>query len=298
MKHIRLSFYCPGCEPGYHMPYLRAASDGTFARHGLDVDLLEPAPGPENVLRVADGGADFCLTSVAYFLEAQGRRPELGARFVAAITQRSPMSAIVREASTVAGVSDLSAARVGGPIDDGLLTEYLGALTRLGIAAPPVTEMGYLEAREALGRGDIDVVGDFIDLIPLVRRVAGPVRPVHLGVEVYASGLVAADRLEAALVERMRDAIIAALSRHREIPEEGVAALVARYPETDPDDALESWMLIEPLIFAGIEPGTMTHDRWARSIEYSATVHRHPRPAPETVYRTDFAEAGEAVALA
>src|SRR5262249_11512975 len=128
MDSVRLSFYCPGCEPGYHMPYLRAAENGVFAEHGLDVELVQPAPEGANSMRVADGGADFCLTSVAYFVTARARRPDLPARFAAVITQRNPMAAVVLEGSPIGGVDELRDARVGGRGEGGLLTEYLGAL--------------------------------------------------------------------------------------------------------------------------------------------------------------------------
>lgn len=291
MDSVRLSFYCPGCEPGYHMPYIRAATEGLFERHGLRVELLEPAPRVENILRVADGGADFCLTSVAYFVRACTARGAVAARFVAAITQRSPMAAVVLDSSAIRTLDDLAGARVGGHGDGGLLKEYLGALAHLGIGSPAVVDVEYVDAPAALRDGVIDVMGDFIDLQPKIRRVAGPVRALPFGIDVYASGLVAADRLPLELVTRMREAVVDALQHHRATPELGVAPLLARYPGTNADDALESWRLIEPLIFAGGEPGTMTEDRWRRSVDYAATVHGVPEPDSDNVFRQELLEA-------
>src|SRR5215831_4582630 len=225
MDTVRLSFYCPGCEPGYHMPYIRAADDGLFARHGLNVELLEPAPRVDNIVRVADGGADFCLTSVAYFLQAKTMRDPLPARFVAVITRRTPMAAVVLDGSAVRSLDDLPGARVGGQAGDGLLTEYLGAMAHMGLGAPPVVDVEYQSAPAALRDGVIEVMADFIDLQPRIRRTAGPVRALAFGIEVYASGLVAADRLPLELVTRMRDAVIDALRQQRATPELGVAPL-------------------------------------------------------------------------
>lgn len=271
------------------MPYLRAARDGLFERHGLAVDLLEPAEsGVDNVMRVADGGADFTLTSVAYFVKAAAQREDLAARFAAVITQRSPMAAVVLEDSPIESFDDLPAARLGGRGHGGLHTEYLGALEHLGYAPSPLVDVDYDDAPAALRDGTIDVMGDFVDLQPKIRRIAGPVRALPFGIDVYASGLVAADRLPLELVRRVRDALIEALTQHRAAPELAVDALVARYPTVDPDDALEGWRLVEPLIFTERGVGSMTPEKWARSLEYSSHVHGVRTPAVDAAFRRDL----------
>ena len=272
------------------MPYLRAARDGLFERHGLAVDLLEPASsGVDNIMRVADGGADFTLTSVAYFVQSHAQRPDLAARFAAVITQCSPMAAVVLEDSPIATFEDLRAARVGGGgSHGGLVTEYLGALAHLGFAPPPVVNIEYHDAPAALRDGVIDVMADFVDLQPKIRRIAGPVRALPFGIDVYASGLVAADRLPLELVQRMRDALVDALTAHRTAPELAVGALVARYPEVDPGDALEGWHLIEPLIFTERGVGSMTAEGWERSLEYSSHVHGVSRPDGDAAFRREL----------
>ena len=271
------------------MPYLRAARDGLFERHGLAVDLLEPADsGVDNITRVADGGADFTLTSVAYFVKASAQRSDLAARFAAVITQRSPMAAVVLEESPITSLDALPAARVGGRGHGGLHTEYLGALAHLGFAPSPVLDVDYDDAPAALRDGVIDVMGDFVDLQPKIRRIAGPVRALPFGIDVYASGLVAADRLPLELVQRVRDALIEALTQHRAAPELAVDALLARYRDVDTDDALEGWRLVEPLIFAGSGVGSMTREGWERSLDYSSHVHGVPTPAVDAAVRAEL----------
>ena len=291
MDRVRLSFYCPGCEPGYHMPYLRAAADGVFAAYGLDVELMEPAGGHDNILRVADGGADFCLTSLEYFVEACARRDRVRARFVAVITQHSPIAGIVLMDSEVLVPQDLAHKRVGGPPDDGLVAQYEAALAHLEIDAAVHIPMEFEATRSALRRGDIDVIADFVDLTPQIRRVAGRVRAIPLAIDVYASGLVAADRLDLDLVTRVRDAVVDALKRHRAAPEQSLNALLDRYPSVDPADALESWTLIEPYIFtSAAAPGSMREQVWRRSIGYTCSVHRRPVPPLEWVYRAELVQ--------
>ena len=106
----------------------------------------------------------------------------------------------------------------------------------------------------------------------------------------YASGLVAADRLPLELVERVRDALIEALTQHRAAPEVAVDALVERYPDADPDEALEGWHLIEPLIFTEHGVASMTEELWQRSLDYTARVHRIAAPDCDSVVRRELLE--------
>ncbi len=239
---------------------------------------------------MAAGGADFCLTSVTHYLRARAQSGALAARFVAIVTQRHPMAGIVRADSRLARPADLGSQRVGGPTDSALVAEYRAGLDWLGLAPPVLVPVDYSEAPAALGRGEVDVVPDFADLVPRTRRQAGvPVRAVSLGVEVYGSGLVAADRVPADVVERMRSALAAALVAQRHDPTAGVDQLETRYPEVDPADAVEGWRLVEPNIFTGVEPGSMETGRWADTIAWTATAHGFEPPEPHTVYRPELA---------
>jgi NitT/TauT family transport system substrate-binding protein len=261
-----------------------------LAEYGLDVEILDPAPGPENVRRVANGGADFCLTSVTHYLRARAQSGALVARFVAVVVQRSPMAGIVVADSPLTSPADLAGKRVGGPPDSALVAEYRAGLSSLGLAPPTVVPVDYGLAPAALGRREIDAVPDFADLVPRTRRQAGvPVRAVPLGVEVYASGLVAADRVPDNLVASMRVALTESLLRQRANPTAGLDELRARYPEVDPADAVEGWRLVEPNIFTGVEPGSMEAERWRHTIAWTAAAHGVVAPPPETVYRPELA---------
>jgi hypothetical protein len=130
------------------------------------------------------------------------------------------------------------------------------------------------------------MVCDFADLLPRIRRQAGvAVRVVPLDLDVYSSGLVAADRLPDELVARMQAAVAAALEAQRQDPEAGLDELARRYPDADPLEALEGWALAERNIFTGPPPGSSDPDTWARTIAHIAGAHGLPAPEPETVYR-------------
>ena len=199
------------------------------------------------------------------------------------------MAGIVAAHSALAAPADLAGARVGGPPDGGLMAEYRAGLATLGLAPPVVVPMEYERAPAALGRGEVEVVADFADLVPRTRRQAGiPVRAVPLGLEVYASGLVAADRVPPDVVRRMRVAVAVALAHQREDPTAGVEQLRHRYPEVDPADAVEGWQLVERNIFTGADLCSMETVGWAATLRWTASAHGLPVPEPQTVYRPEL----------
>ncbi len=288
---VRLSLYCTTCLPGYHLPYLAAAATGLFGKFGFEVELLDPDGGPANVRRVADGGADFCLTSVAHYLNARARYGDLPARFVAMVVRRSPMAALVAEGSPLRVPADLAGRRLGGPADGGTVLEYQAALDRLGLGRSELVAMDYREAWTALAEGRVDSVADYVDIQPRLRRLSGiEVRAVPFGLDLYSSGLVAADRLSHERVGDMRAALVAALEAQRAAPGAGVESLVRRYPEIEPAAALEGWSLVEPYIFTDVPAGSMDPARWADTVAFSAGAHRLPAPDPRSVYRPELAE--------
>ena len=254
------------------------------------MEVLEPAGGPDNVLRVAAGDTDFCLTSVAHYLTARAEGAEIPARFVAVVSQRSPMAGIVAADSDISEPRHLSRCRVGGPPDGGLLAEYRAALSHLGLPPSELVPMPYEDAPAALGRGEIEVVPDFADLLPRVRRQAGiPVRAVAFQTDVYASGLVAADRLPLESVARMRDAVVAALEHQQRDPHWGLDALLARHPDVEQADALEGWSLAEPIIFTGMQPGSMEPHRWEETVAFASAALGVPSVPGYSVFRPEFA---------
>ncbi len=246
------------------------------------MELLDPSGEVDNVIRVASGEADFCLSRIAGHLLALARDDTLAARFAAVLVRRSPIAAFVPASSDVVRPADLPGLRVAGAV--WAMAEFVGGMAWLGLAPPRVVPMnrssggGLLqEACGMLARGEADMVADFEDLLPRVRRHSGlDVRSVPLDLDVYSSGLVAADRLPAELVAQVTTAVLATLELQRQFPSRGLAEVVARSPRVVPADALEGWRLVEPRIFTGEAPGSMTAERWAATVAYLSQAHRLP----------------------
>lgn len=295
MDRLRLMCWCRSCVSGLHLPAYAAADNDVFADHGIDVEFVDCVSTPGGTLEawsamvtaVADGEADFALTSVAYLLAGQSAADgELAARFAAVFHQRNPIAALVAGDSRLRSQDDLAGPKVvaGG---SWFVQELDGALTELGldpltvVDAPP-------DLRAALGDGRIDLIPGWVDMPPSYSRDGLEIRAVPLAIDAYATGLVAADRLALDLVTRMRDALAAGYELQREHPELGIDALRRRFPGISERHLRTAWSVFEPYAFDRHEPLVMDAERWQRTIDYTAATHGLPSLPAELVYRQEL----------
>lgn len=271
-------------------------ANGLFAEHGLAVEILD-APsggGAANTLRVASGGADFCLTGVTYYLFARREAgPGLDARFVAALHQRSPLAAIVSAESDITEPAHLAGRRLARSKTTGWLPdELVASLRERGIASPEIVPVGYGEPPRALGTGAVEVMATFLDTTSQQQPTSGiPTRAIHLGHEIYASGLVAANRVPDDVVDRMVRAVRAAFELQQRKPEAGTEQFCRRFPGTAPERARETWGLLAPFVFTGPPVGAMEEHRWEETIGWLAGVHGLGDLPASSVYRPNAASA-------
>lgn len=291
---VRLSLFCPSCLPGYHLPFFTAVAAGIFSDHDLVVDILDPPPPPGslNTHRVAQGDAEFGLTGVTYFLFAKKEGgPALPARFVSVLHQRSPLGAIVASDSDITSAEDLQGRRVGRGELTGWLAEECGqALADRGLERPQYVDLPHGDAPYALGRGEIDFVATMVDTAAGIAAKGGlPVRAIHLGADIYSSGIVAADSVSSDIVARMRSAVGAAFELQRADPDSAVAEFCHRFPDVQPAQARSGWDLLQPYAACERGVGTMAADRWSRTLAWVNGVHGLPSMDPARVYRPEFA---------
>lgn len=285
---------------GTQLPIFAAAASGLFAEHDLEVELVNVlstngryglSDFAERVRSVARDEVDFCVSAVAYVLTAQAEaNGELPARFAAVLHQRSPVGGLVAGDSEMQGPEDLPSRRVArGPMP-WFFAEYQAGLAERGLGEPVVVDLPEgVSSPEALARGYVEVLPGYPEMVPGNSSKAGfPLRAIPLDIEVYASGLVAADRLPLEVVSRMREALAAGFYLQREQPEVGIAAFVRQYPSAPVESIRESWSLFQPYGFAGAEPASMNVDRWKWTIEYTAAAHGLPAPPPDRVYRPEL----------
>ena len=295
MERVRLMCWCRSCVSGLHLPAFAAAEGGLFAEQGLEVEFVDCARAPDWTLRgftarpkaVAAGEADFALSSVAYLLaaqtEAEGRLP---VRFAAISHQRNPIAAIVRDDSDLEEPADLPGSRAARTGIPWYAQEYSGALERMSLG--PVVIVDTPDPDAALGRGEVDVIPTWVDMILNHVHNDFAVRAVPLDIEVYSTGLVAADRLPLELVTRMRDAFAAGYELQRQQPELGMAAFRRRFPDISEQRIRASWSLFEPYAFGAAMPGSMDADRWQATIDHTAATHGLAVFAGEQIYRPEL----------
>lgn len=293
LDRVRLSLFCPNCLPGYHLPMFGALETGLFADYNLVVEVLD-APGPPgttNPMRVVNGGAEFCLTGVSYFLMAQAARGDhFPARFIAIVHQRSPIGVLALTSSDIRAPEDLPGRRLAWTERKAWsVRECQAALTERGLGSPRLIDVDHAGIPTDLLEGEVEIVSCFVDTLTRVRKESGRnVRAIRLGGETYASGLVAADHVPTDVARRMAAAVADAYDLQRRDPEAGVAVFCARFPETSPADARESWSLVEPYAFTGPPTGSMDHTRWHETLEWLTRAHGFRPPEPSTVYRTEL----------
>ncbi len=296
MERVRLMTWCRTCVTGMHLPAFAAAEGGAFAEYGLDVEFVPCARATDWSLRgfttrpraVAEGDADFALSGVAYLLAAQtdcgGRLP---ARFAAMFHQRNPIVGIVRADSDLHVPADLQAARAASWSIPWFAQEYAAALEHMGFERPPIVETdGDLD--EALGRGDIDVIPTWLEMTLYHRKADFPIRAIPLGIEVYSTGLLAADRVAPDVASRMCDALRAGYELHRTQPDLGIEGFRRRFPDVSAQHARDNWELFAPNAFAGGAPGAMDAERWEATIAHVSAAHGLAALEPERFYRPEL----------
>ncbi len=296
MDRVRLMGWCRYCVPGMALPVFAAAEAGVFADLDLEVEVVGCAVAPEYTLSgfttrpkaVAAGDADFALSAVTYLLAAQtelaGRLP---VRFAAVSHQRNPITAVVRADSELWEPEDLAGRRAARWSIPWFTQEYAGALAHLGIDAPQIVDMP-TGIDEALARGEIDVMPTWMDMTLYHRKPESPIRTIALDIDVYTTGLIAADRLALELVTRMRDGFVAGHELLREQPELGIAGFRRQYPEVSAEHIRANWALFEPYVFDGVAPGSMDAGRWRETIAYTAVTHGLDVIAGERFYRPEL----------
>lgn len=236
---------------------------------------------------MAAQGSDFCITSVRHYLTARAQAGDLAARFVAVIGQTHTIGGLVPAEASAHNTRDLAGLRLAGQPDNGLVQSFQAGLERVGLSRCELIESD--SPAETVARGEADVIPATVDTVRRNERQSGlTLRAIPVGLDVYMSGLVAGDHVSSEACLTLRDAIAQALKEQKDNPGDGLSHLLARYPEVDPDDALDGWSAVQPSIFSNGPVGMMTAAGWQDALSQTSSSHGLPHISPLSAYRPDF----------
>ena len=151
---------------------------------------------------------------------------------------------------------------------------------------------------EALAAGKADVAADWLDLLPDFQDAARTygVRAIALpffeaGVPSYGSGIVAGLDVIRSHPEALRRFVAAMkeglVATHRR-PDLGVKAMLARFPDIEPERAIAQWKVGERLIFDGagnLEAlGIMDTAGWEATIAHHSATYGTGDLSPEDMF--------------
>lgn len=264
-----------------NLPLFGAQASGLFADHGLDVELVGPAPrAPAPNGRHAPAGGepappDFAVTAVQSAVGARVRRPhDRHPRFVAVVHQRSPLAAFVPIDSPLRWPSDLAGAKVAASTAPWFDLEFRAGLEALGLGPPVVVPARADGRRLSLADGAVEVIGSWDEAIAVLRRRAGvPVRSIPFGPQVYTTGVVAQDHVSGDVVARMVEALRDAFEQQRSNPELGLDDLCRRYHGVDRAGALEEWAVLDDYVFGTGQPLAMTDHQWEATVAHAVRTY-------------------------
>ncbi|MGQ4272902.1 ABC transporter substrate-binding protein [Terrihabitans sp. B22-R8] len=230
-----------------HAPMVIAKTNGFFEKHGLDVDLVEPADPNTPPLLVGAKKADIAVTyQPSLYLKVEAGLPIV--RFGTLVD--TPLNSLVVLADgPVKTLADLKGKKVGYSVsgfEDALLSAML---KETGLAANDVEMVNVNFAlTQALMAGQVDgVVGAFRNFELTQIRLAGgkglAFFPEEHGVPLYDELIYAAhkDNLGDARLKRflaaVQDATIFLLNH----PDDSWQAFIKAYPSLDDELNREAW---------------------------------------------------------
>lgn len=280
------------------LPLFAALAAGLFEARGLDVELFEAVPPRDKTLgglsvrvnAVDSGEADMAITAVPYLLAAQAEGAgTVRSRFVAAFHRRSPIAGIVRGDSEVTEPADLASRPTAAHGMPWMVREYQAALVHNHLKPAPLVDAddGPYAAR-SLKRGDIEVSPAWIDTIPSIQQNADAVfRTVPLDVSVYATGLLAAERLPTEIVEHFTNALAEGATLQRADPETGILFYNRHCPKASLDYLRVAWAMYQPNA-TNLDATSMAIDRWKGSVAFYTDAYGLPEFDLQDVCRPEF----------
>jgi diguanylate cyclase (GGDEF)-like protein/PAS domain S-box-containing protein len=246
--------------------YYAAQAQGYFKDEGLNVELLEGAPGLDPSAALVSNAADFAVDSPAILIKRQQGMPLVA---LAAIFQHSPNVIMTVKDSRLASPHDLRDKRVMlTPATD---PECLAMLVSEGLSAHSIKQVDHSWSIDDLVAGRVDAMSAYLTSEPYFMQERGVsaafIRPINYGIDFYGDCLVVTEamvRKHPAQVEAFLRAVQRGWRYAMDNPEEMARLIRSRYaPELSLEYLLFEAQAMSRLIRSDfVEIGHMNPERW------------------------------------
>lgn len=263
--------------------YYAALEKGYYREAGLDVELIEAAPGTDPLESVLSDRAQYGVGTSSLLLARKSGKPVV---VLAAIFQHSPLVLVAREDKTsngTQGLHDIVGKRVMiEPQSD----ELIAYLKQEGIALDRLVQVPHSFQPDDLIEGRVDAMSAYVsnELYYLERaRLDYQVyTPRTGGIDFYGDNLFTTEKELRAHPERVRafrEASLQGWQYAMQHPEEIVDLILTRYSKKHPRDfyLFEAQRMASLLRTDLIEVGYMNRGRWRHIADTYADLGLLPR---------------------
>ncbi len=252
--------------------YYAAAEKGYYRDAGLDVTILEMAPGGNVNDIVLSGKADFGVGNAQVLIDRLQGAPLV---VLAVIFQHSAFELLAIEGAGIETPHDLIGKRV--LISEGVTPLFKAMIRREGVSPESILMVPYSKWRlDALARGICDAFGVYAINEPFyysqIQLPVVSIKPRTYGVDFYEDNLFTTEKIainHAKRTERFRTASLKGWRYAMDQPVEIIELLISKYgcEKSRAHLAFES-AAMEDLIFPElIEIGHMNPGRWRHMAE-------------------------------
>jgi len=223
--------------------YYAAIKQGYFADEGLEVTLVEGAPGNEPIAQVLTGRAEYGIQAAALLLARLDRKPVVA---VATIFQHSPYCLLTHRDADIRTPSNLAGKVVMETTGHSEL-EVRAMLVREGLNLESLTLRPYTWNFDAFIAREVDAIPAYITDEPFRLAQQGIetsiIQPINYGVDFYGDTLFTSEKEVLERPDRVR-AIRRAALRGWEYafnnPNEIIDHILAEYPAAARENTRES----------------------------------------------------------
>jgi len=246
--------------------YYAAVSQGYFREEGLEVEIVEGAPGLAPASTLLSGQAEFAVDSPAILIRRHQGEPLVA---LAAIFQHSPNVLMTLQGSRLDSPHDLRGKRV--MITPATDPECQAMLVGEGLSSDAVISVPHSWNIDDLVAGRVDAMSVYLTNEPFLMQqhgvAASYIKPVNYGIDFYGDCLVTTEAQVQEHPERV-ESFLRAVRRgwvHAMANPEEMAALIrASYsPDASQDHLLFEAEVMRGLILPDfVEIGHMNAARW------------------------------------